>query len=308
MTKCVVNNNDYSASSYVNKLLQSLVEKNHKIWLNLEQIMSLTDENLRNMFVANDGKQFGEFVVYLKSKFHSIICPIFMNTWIMNDHAFEMVTRTTDQKYKNIEVAVQGPIIKCHLSDDKNIVFQPRLMKIENLFNVEMKLVSTHNNLPIKVHFDVNYKDSDRNYYTSLHPRMMDVRWNNKFHVALPAIKASNQSQGKSGDKMTICCGNQSEEKEPSETMSISMSVMIHNIDKFEINYEDLTTTNLIKIADMSSSAVSYTFPDIISTFYGISNSIVSILDSISDVLFVLFLWGFNEIQNHHDDRETNKI
>eukprot|EP01084_Bolivina_argentea_P073641 133620_1 len=161
-----------------------------------------------------------------------------------------------------------------------------------------MKLISTYNNLPITVHFDVNSVDADTNYYTSLHPRTMNVTWNNKFHVALPPKKFDHTSQQKRSDKLRLCCHKEAE-NEPSQRMSISISAMIHNVEDFKINYDDLTATNLLSMADMTASTQSYTFPDIISNFYGISNSIISVLDSISDIVFIVFLWRFVEIENY---------
>eukprot|EP01084_Bolivina_argentea_P266961 452992_1 len=260
MMECVMSNKitTYTKSNYVNKLVESLVEKNNKIWLNIQQIMSLSNTKLQNMFIAEDGKSFGDYIEYLKNHSSVIICPIFMTNWTMNNHTFDIITRS--YKYNNVEVVVKGPIIKCVLSDNKSIVFQPRLTKTDNIFDVEMKFISAYNNLRINVHFDVSYQNVDTNYYTSLHPRIMDIKWNNTFHVALPVTTQCENVNEKSS-RLNLCCHKK---KEQSETISISMSVMIHNVDQFEINYNDFSATNHTIMADMTASAQSYTFPDII--------------------------------------------
>eukprot|EP01084_Bolivina_argentea_P171691 297464_1 len=62
----------------------------------------------------------------------------------------------------------------------------------------------------------------------------------------------------------------------------------------------------------MRISSESYRCFDFLSIFYGISNSIISILDSISDILFIVFLWGFSDIQNvegsNYNFEQTQKI
>eukprot|EP01084_Bolivina_argentea_P237900 399714_1 len=306
MIECLMKNQTYTESKYVNNLIKVLVEQNNTIWLNVKQIMSLTNKELINMFIIDDGKAFGEFTMYLKQQFKIVVCPIFNATWVMNDHTFDVIKRSTDHKYKNQKVVVAGPTIKCDVSDDKSIsiVFQPKLTKIEDIYDVEMKLISTHNNEQIKVHFDVNWMDLENQYYTSLHPRVMDIKWNNTFHVILPADKMNLSSNKQSSNR---CCNkHENQSDEPKHTLS--MSIMVHNVDVFNIN--DDTIKNLIITADMTASAQSYTFPDMISNFYGISNSVISVMDSISDIWFIVYLYSFSEIQNYKNDEfeTTEKI
>eukprot|EP01084_Bolivina_argentea_P290795 499622_1 len=174
MIQCVMKEqtSTYTQSDYANKMIKSLFEQNNKIWLNIQQIKSLANNNLQNMFIAKDGEQFGEFIIFLKKHFNIIICPIFITNWTMNHHAFDIISRSANKKHSDVQVVVAGPPIKCNLSDNKTIVFQPTLTKIEveNVFDVKLKFISTHKKLPIKVHFDVNYEDTDRHYYKSLHP------------------------------------------------------------------------------------------------------------------------------------------
>eukprot|EP01084_Bolivina_argentea_P245673 411244_1 len=80
---------------------------------------------------------------------------------------------------------------------------------------------------------------------------------------------------------------------------------MIHNADGIVNDNNDSTSMNTIVMADMTASATSYTVPDILSYFYGISNSVVSTLDSISDIAFIVFLWNFSDLQNYSVDGET---
>eukprot|EP01084_Bolivina_argentea_P000430 809_1 len=196
-----------------------------------------------------------------------------------------------------MEVVVQGPIIKCPLSNEKFIVFQPYLTKIESIFNVEMKLISTPKDLPIKVHFDIDYKDeTTKGYHASLHPREMDIKWNNTFHLTL-STNDYNSKPISSNTLQLMCCKEKQQKSQ--QTIDITMSAMIHNTNEFGIDYEDIEATNTMVMAHLNSSKLSYAFPDILSIFYGISNSVISILDSISDILFILFLWGLSRIQSY---------
>eukprot|EP01084_Bolivina_argentea_P063617 116115_1 len=217
--------------------------------------MSLSDKNLQNMFVIND-VMFGKFISYLKKNKDVVICPIFMTTWIINEHTFDVIARSTDSKYQNMNVVVKGPVIKCDFATDSSIVFQPQLVKIENIFDVEMKLISTYNNSKIKVHFDVNCEYED--FYTSLHPRMMDTKWSNTFHITLPTKRFNENEHLNKSSNFNLCCVKTTEEhvdETKTEPMSISMFAMVHNVSDFTTNYKDLNSTNLMIKADMTAAA-----------------------------------------------------
>eukprot|EP01084_Bolivina_argentea_P262950 444889_1 len=262
----------YAKSSYVQSLIRCLIQQNDKIWLNVQQIQCLENRELRNMFIT-DHNEFGKFIMYLKTQFDVVICPIFITNWTTNENTFEFISRHENRKYKDIKFIVSGPTIKCVLSDRKTLVFQPQLTKIENIYHIQMKFISTYNALPINVHFNVECKEAN-NYYRSLHPRWMDVKWNNTFHVILPPIN---------------------------RTMSIRISMMMHNTEQFGVNYKNIASTNMAIAADMTSVAHSFTLPDILSTVYGISNTVISVADSVSDILFIIFLWQFNVYLNEQE-------
>eukprot|EP01084_Bolivina_argentea_P204519 349275_1 len=204
-----------------------------------------------------------------------------MTDWAMNEHTLNFIARTADKASAQTDIVIQGPIITCMLSHGKNIVFRPQLTKVQDLFHVEMKLISTYNTLSVKVHFNVECKKPS-NYHISLHPRLMDVKWNNTFYITLPFINIE------SGKKQVM----------ETETISLALAIMIHNVEDFEVNVNDLDVANTIVKANMSSSAQSYRFPDILSIFYGVSNSVVSVLDSITDIMFIAFLLALNSVQN----------
>eukprot|EP01084_Bolivina_argentea_P072203 131150_1 len=109
MMKFVMDNNilNFTESSYTNKVIKSMVEQNHNIWLNIEQIMQLTNIDLQHMLISiddGDGKyNEGAFMLYLKSLCNVIICPIFTTTWIMNEKSFQIITDT-----KHVEVIIGG--------------------------------------------------------------------------------------------------------------------------------------------------------------------------------------------------------
>eukprot|EP01084_Bolivina_argentea_P055463 101676_1 len=74
--------------------------------------------------------------------------------------------------------------------------------------------------------------------------------------------------------------------------MTFQMSIMLHNFEDFNVNYTDFTASNsLVVTQNMDHMNTSYKIVDLVSLFYGISNSIISILDSISDFVFVAFVW-----------------
>eukprot|EP01084_Bolivina_argentea_P271196 461367_1 len=287
----------YTKSNYVNSLIKSLMEKNTKIWLNIEQIKKLTNKNLQKMFISDNNEEFGVLMQYVKKQFNAHMCRMFITHWKMNSSTFEFVSRASNN-VNNINHVILGPIIECSLFDNISIVFQPKLTKIKDVFYAEMKFIATHNELPIMVHFNVESKESN-NYYTSLHPRRMDVKINNTFHVELPSSSRTLKPQ----QPMLLCCNGY--EGEESDGLSLSVSIMIHNMEHFHEYQQNVTTSNMMIHADMMAPTQSYMLPDILSTFYGVSNSIISILDSITDCLFLIFLLSCNSI--HHNESSKDQ-
>eukprot|EP01084_Bolivina_argentea_P270339 459645_1 len=154
----VINNTiaTYTSSSYTNNLIKSLIQENKKIWLHLKQISELEDV-LKSLLIDENGG-FGKLIEHLKTKFDVIICPIFLTNWKMNKSTFEFISRSSDVKQKNIQIIVPGPTIECNMPGDKSVVFQPQLTKHQNIFDVEMKLISVYKHLDIKVHFNIECK------------------------------------------------------------------------------------------------------------------------------------------------------
>eukprot|EP01084_Bolivina_argentea_P017724 33071_1 len=129
----------------------------------------------------------------------------------------------------------------------------------------------------------------------------MDVKWNNTFDIILPIFEIDDNR------KAALCCDcvkskyKNAELPNSSETMSIFLSVMIHNAEKFEVDYNNIDIEDMTVMADMTANTQSYTIPDCISNFYGISNSVISIMDSISDIIFITFLWNFSSFQHYEN-------
>eukprot|EP01084_Bolivina_argentea_P204512 349258_1 len=296
----------YTNSSYVNKLISSLTEQNSKIWLNMHQIQSLTHDDLKYMFIQKYDDGFGEFISYLKEEYQVTVIPTFITNWIMNNETFVLVSRSLNEKYqKNQYTVVQGPIFKCNLSESNHVVFQPHLTEANGVLHLQMKLVSVQNKEQshlnqVHVHFIVSCKEAD-DYHTSLHPRWMDTKWNNTFYITLPLFKTACNQQPTSNICYNRCCSQEEEENVSNKPLSIEVAIMIHNTEEFG-GSSLLVPTSTVIAADMTATAKSYAFPDILSTFYGISNSIVSVLDSISDIFFIVFLLTFNTFQ--HDDMD----
>ena len=86
----------------------------------------------------------------------------------------------------------------------------------------------------------------------------MDVKWNSIFHIELPQIER--------------------------DSITISISAMIHDVDAGVSAIE-----NTLQTADMTPFP-RYSFPNALSMVYGVMNSIVSVLDSISDLYFVFLV------------------
>eukprot|EP01084_Bolivina_argentea_P083752 151626_1 len=77
------------------------------------------------------------------------------------------------------------------------------------------------------------------------------------------------------------------------------MSIMLHNFEEFDIDYKYFTSSNTNTLTQyMDHQEKSYQLTDALSLFYGVSNSIVSVLDSISDISFIAFLWYYDGISN----------
>eukprot|EP01084_Bolivina_argentea_P083742 151608_1 len=268
------------SSHYFRTLILSLTQQNKKIWLNTQVIEKLNDP-LKEMFIEENEP--GSFVKYLKNKCSVIICPIFMTKWKLNEHTFELITRVSE-KCDNIEIA--GRNIICQISDGNQIIFRPQLTKVQlknanGLFDVKMQLIDVSNNLQAKVHFNVGCEELN-DYYTSSHPLLMDTKHYNSYDIALPFAE---------------------EEFKELTTISFEMAIMVHNIEDFNVTDRDFSSNLIIMNQDMQQAKHSYEFPDILSIFYGLSNSIVSILDSISDIAFIVFLFYYTDTQQYEDNQ-----
>eukprot|EP01084_Bolivina_argentea_P306027 528739_1 len=249
-------------SEYLNRFIVSLTS-NTKIWLNMVQIEHLQSD-LKQLFVTDSAK-FGKFILYLKNKCDVKIFPVFLTNWIMSGATFDLINRVT-KKYDNIEL--HGLPITLHASIDQQILFRPRITKIRNLFEVEMQLIKTGYDLPIKLHINVECQEWD-NYYTLLHPRLMDAKHYNKLNITLPTTES----------KVNI------------DSISLKMSIMLHNFEHFKMDYDEIVSASSTYVTQqMIQTPKSYLIADCFSFFYGISNTIISICDSITDIGFILFL------------------
>eukprot|EP01084_Bolivina_argentea_P002667 4929_1 len=65
---------------------------------------------------------------------------------------------------------------------------------------------------------------------------------------------------------------------------------MIHNFEQFGIDIDDLSLDSKPITQEIIQTKKSYKIADFLSAIYGTSNGVMSICDSISDILFVLFL------------------
>eukprot|EP01084_Bolivina_argentea_P290790 499614_1 len=258
----------YTDSPYVNQLIQSLINKN-KMWLNIHQIQKLMHHDLRHMFI-DDLQAVGEFVVYLQKCFDARLHPIFFASWKMNSETFQLISRASSN---SMNVVVKGPPIKCHLSRDKYITFGSTLTKIQDLFGLEIQLLDTYQNLPIKAHFTVQCSEAN-NFYTWLNPQFMSIEWNNTVHVPIPLSFV----------------------EEALHSISIEIAVFIHNIDEFAINIDDVGIVQA-NMTHFETSSKSYKLADCLSVFYGIPSSIMSVIVVISDIIFIAYLWHFNKVE-----------
>eukprot|EP01084_Bolivina_argentea_P285027 488690_1 len=282
----------FTTSSYVNTLVMSLIKSNRKIWINSTQINKLTNDALRNMFVLDEKHTFGDFISYLQQNYEVIVCPIFVSKWIVNQNTFDQISKLSKNQSKKVQITYNGPVLKCMLSESKSIVFQPQLIKINNLYHTEMKLINTYEGLPITVHFNIEC-NGEIDYFSSLHPRRMTTQWGNVFHIQLP-IMQNDKHVEKERIKL-LCCNRENssalQKKESEETMQVTFYTMLHNFEEFKIDPNITDVNNTMQEVDMQSSAQFYAVTDILSTFYGISNSVFSCFDSISDIYFIIFLF-----------------
>eukprot|EP01084_Bolivina_argentea_P306194 529063_1 len=255
-------NSSISPSVYLNSLINAVTMENKKIWLNLSQIQKLIPE-LQKLFL-DDNSQFGVFIKYLTNKAVRV-CPIFMSRWILSDDTFDFVERVT-KKYDDIRI--YGSPVTFIMPNSKQISFRPQLTMVHDLFDIQMQLIDTSDVEQIQIHFNVSCNELN-GFYTSLHPRWMDVARHNAFDVTLPPRSAKSMD---------------------TNSISIEMSCMLHNFDQFGIDYNDFSSTFEPITQEIIQTTKSYRCADILSAIYGISNGVMSVFDSVSDVLFVLFL------------------
>ena len=285
----------YTEYKYANELIASLITQNKTIWINKTSITSLIP-SLRELFVASDDDNFGEFLLFLQNEYGVVIYPVFISKWIINQNTLDFITRANSNN-DGANVNVIGPLIMCQISNEKFINFQPQLIKMENSFHVQMKCLSIYNKQPIKVNFNIECEEAN-NYFTSLHPRLMDTKWNNTFNITLPHIESMMVAE----EKHNLCnlCNKAEVDEDAFSESSIAISIMMHDL--MEIEVSNTNISNMEIKTDMSASKHSYTFPNVLSFLYGISNSFISILDSISDIAFIVFLFQLSESENEIAD------
>ena len=252
-----------SSSSYLNLLIRKMTIEKKKIWLDVFQIKQL-QSNLQELFL-NENQTFGNFVKKLKDDFSVKVCPVFKAKWTMSDDTFDLIERVA-KKYDDIRM--YGVPITFIAPNEKQISFRPQLTMVDNLFDIQMQLVDTSDVEQIKIHIDLYCKELG-GFYTSLHPRFMNVKHYNSWDIALPSRDT------KSSD---------------SNSIDLEMSICLHNFEDFGIDYQDLSA-NLEPITqEIIHTNQSYKWVDMLSITYGITNFLMSIFDSVSDVTFLIFL------------------
>eukprot|EP01083_Nonionella_stella_P091303 255254_1 len=278
---------EMSPSAYLDSLMKALMKKNQKLWLNIEQIKEL-QTGLKDMFMhqiaSTQTHDFGMYLKYLQRTCDAVIYPIFRTRWQMTSQTFDLISRVSGDDDNKLIVVVEGEPVKCILSEHKQIVFRPQFTMVQctGIVNVKMILQDVYHSRPIKVHF--NLQCLELNYHASLHPRWMDVEERNSFDIALPPIDSN---------------------LEHLDAIALNMSIMIHNLDAFGIKYRDLDELNTkIMTQNMEHSNITYKCADALSLFYGVCNSVVSVLDSISDIFFIVFMWHYTANREYHDNDE----
>ena len=177
----------------------------------------------------------------------------------VNEQTFQRIQKISDETKR--DVMINGPVYRCVISDDQSIAFKTYLVKVDDAYHAQLQFAHAVPRGDIQVHFNVHC-DASVNFFQSSHPTLMDVKWNSTFHIRLPQIDSHRDS------------------------MTISISAMMHNLDTGVDSIQ-----NTLQATDMTTLAQQHALPDILSTTYGVSNSIISILDSISDIYFVVVLF-----------------
>eukprot|EP01083_Nonionella_stella_P208093 755436_1 len=226
---------------------------------------------LKQMFIA-ENNEFGIYIKYLQSTCNVVIYPIFRMCW-------------------KIDIAGSvGESFECMLSKGKTIVFRPHFTKVWGVFDVKMTLLKVYDDKPIKVHFNLECFELD-GYFVSLHPRWMSVGANDSFDITLPSIDSHSKQV---------------------KAITLEMSIMIHNFEDFNIEYKDSDALNpKVMTQNMEHANMSYKCWDRLSWFYGFCNIVVSILDSISDISFIIFMWYYTDnhyFENDDQFQHENKI
>eukprot|EP01083_Nonionella_stella_P208094 755440_1 len=291
---------DLSTSAYTKSFIEALMRKNKTIWINMQQINELQIE-LKNMFIAKNN-DFGTYIKYLQRACHVVVYPIFKTCWQMTKQTFDLISRVSEnrdekgngtcceRKHDDHQVVLEGETVKCRLWKGKQIAFRPRFTKIEGIFDVKMILHDVYDNKRIKVHFNLDCLELD-GYFASLHPRWMNVGSDNSFDITLPSIDNN---------------------VEQLTATTLNMSIMIHNFEDFNIEYKDSDALNpKVMTQNMEHANMSYKCWDRLSWFYGFCNIVVSILDSISDISFIIFMWYYTDnhyFENDDQFQHENKI
>eukprot|EP01083_Nonionella_stella_P025951 71452_1 len=291
---------DLSTSAYTKSFIEALMRKNKTIWINMQQINELQIE-LKNMFIAKNN-DFGTYIKYLQRVCHVVVYPIFKTCWQMTKQTFDLISRVSEnrdekgngscceRKHDDHQVVLEGETVKCRLWKGKQIAFRPRFTKIEGIFDVKMILHDVYDNKSIKVHFNLDCLELN-GYFASLHPRWMNVGSDNSFDITLPSIDNN---------------------VEQLTATTLNMSIMIHNFEDFNIEYKDSDALNpKVMTQNMEHANMSYKCWDRLSWFYGFCNIVVSILDSISDISFIIFMWYYTDnhyFENDDQFQHENKI
>eukprot|EP01083_Nonionella_stella_P093728 262764_1 len=200
---------DMTPYAYLNSLIDALMKKNGKIWVNIQQINEL-QVGLKEMFVT-ENNELGTYIQYLRHTCNAIkVYPIFKTCWQMTAQTFNLISRVSENNDNDDRrLVLRGQPVTCRLSNDKQIVFRPEFTKMQRFFGVKMILQHVYDDKSIKVHFNVDCLELDR-YYASLHPRVMNVRGDSSFDITLPFIDRN---------------------LEQLTAIKLNMSIMIHNLE-----------------------------------------------------------------------------
>ena len=274
---------------YMNRLYEFYLKSADHIYLNWHELAFL-NENLCKLFYDKEHDCFGEWIKYLQSNVHSnklYIMPIFLFEWNLSSYIIKTLSNTLDTNF-----IITGAPLLCELKTKNGkylVALTPYIEMLHNgLTKIALKLSYVSpgiNSIKLSYNLNISFCESgNKGFYKHFSPVFMSI----------DIINGGLREYGEQHFENTSMIIKQVKSAIIIHELIDSNSKSIHIIK--QQNTDEIPSKFMIT----SKSSIQRKYLNRISIFYALCNSLVSVMDVISDY-YVLYSWS-KFIEKHQTD------